>query len=146
MSEGSLLRKFLLEYTRVGSRLFRNNTGMAWTGKREGPVKRTMQVILQPGDMVLRRARPFHSGFPKGSSDLIGWTQVQITPDMVGKHVAVFTAAEVKTGKLKATVEQKAFIRTVNEAGGIGVVARKLKDLFDAARNYIGGDNENTRH
>ena len=35
------------------------------------------------------------------SSDLVGWTSVVITPAMVGKTVAVFTAIEVKPETFK---------------------------------------------
>lgn len=146
MTEGSLLKKFLLEYSKLGSRLFRNNIGKAWTGIRVGPVKETKTVTIYSGDMILRKARPFNAGLAKGSSDLIGWTTVQITPNMVGKSIAVFTACEVKTGKLKATKEQAAFVRTVNEHGGIGVVARKLEDLFKVMMQFKMGDRNEDRH
>lgn len=57
------------------------------------------------------------------SSDLIGFTPVLITPDMVGRTVAVFTAVEVKhpgwigvrTARERA---QNAFIALVNSFGG----------------------------
>ena len=144
--EGALLKKFLLEYSRRGGRLFRNNTGMGWTGKTRGPTRQVVTVTLEPGDMVIRKARPFHAGFPKGSSDLIGWTAVQITPNMIGKTVAVFTAVEAKTENVSVTKEQKSFINAVNESGGIATVARKLQDMFDAMTNYIGGHDDEARH
>ena len=35
-------------------------------------------------------------GLSIGSSDLIGWRSVEVTPEMVGKRVAIFAAVEVK--------------------------------------------------
>ena len=37
------------------------------------------------------------------SSDLIGWTEIIITPEMIGKRVAVFTAIEVKKEAWRST-------------------------------------------
>lgn len=144
VSEKNLLNSFLKEYSKLGSRLFRNNTGMGWTGITAGPIRELRKrVLLKQGDIVLKKARPFHAGFPKGSSDLIGWTQVEVTPDMVGKSVAIFTAIEVKTEKLVATREQDAFINTVNKAGGIGLIARELKDIIDRIAVYaLKGDSD----
>ena len=144
--ESNLLKKFLLEYSRLGSRLFRNNTGMGWTGLTNGISKKSITITINPGDMVIRKARPFHAGFPKGSADLIGWTKIQITPNMVGREVAVFTAVEAKTENVRATKEQTAFINTVNQAGGIAMIARKLQDIFTASTNFIGGDDDEARH
>jgi hypothetical protein len=81
-----------------------------------------------------QRGNVIRYGLCKGSSDLIGWTPVTITEDMVGKKIAVFTAIEVKlnkNGKYKATDLQKAFISAVNNAGGFAGVADCNKDLED---------------
>lgn len=59
------------------------------------------------------------------SSDLIGFTEVKITPDMVGKTIAVFTAVEVKDPKWKLSPNDKraqsqlAFIDWIKSHGGI---------------------------
>lgn len=95
-------------------RLFRNNTGQGWQGqtRREG----NLLIVANP--------RPLQAGLHKGSSDLIGWKTVEITADMVGQHVAIFTAVEVKTGSGRTTAEQDNFLQAVRDAGGIGVVMR----------------------
>ena len=67
-------------------------------------------------------------GLVKGSSDLIGWTPVEITQDMVGSHVAVFTAIEIKTAKGKPTDAQQYFIARVKADGGYAGVARSVED------------------
>ena len=92
----------------VGSgdvRLFRNNTGA---------------LLDMQGRLV-------KFGLCKGSSDLIGFRSITITPDMVGQKIAVFTAIEVKD-KGKATVEQKNFINIINNAGGYAGVAKNVND------------------
>lgn len=64
-----------------------------------------------------------------GSSDLIGWRSVIITPDMVGKKVAVFVACEVKTEKGRLSETQEKFINNVRAAGGIGLVQRGNQEI-----------------
>lgn len=78
--------------------------------------------------VVIRSATPLRAGLIKGSSDLIGWTTVEITPEMVGQKVAVFTAIEAKTGKTKISPEQQKFIDVVIESGGIAGVAKSVED------------------
>lgn len=118
MSEMNLLRSILLHCARGPVRLFRQNVGMAWTGKTER-VTRATQVTVFPGDVVIRQARPFKAGV-EGMSDLTGWT--------VKDGVAVFTAIEVKTETGRVSPEQRAFIDTVQQAGGIAGVARSVDD------------------
>lgn len=90
-------------------RLFRSNAGMAWAGN-----------AVRKGDItIIKNARPFH-GMPTGWPDLTGWTSVTITPDMVGKTVAIFTAEEVKaTGKIIPGSEQDGFREIITRMGGI---------------------------
>lgn len=60
--------------------------------------------------------RPLHAA-PTGWPDLCGWETVVITPDMVGKRMALFLAVEVKaTGKL--SLEQKKLKRLIEKMGG----------------------------
>ena len=87
-------------------RLFRNNVGLFKT---------------QDG-------RNVQTGLCVGSSDLIGFTAKIITPDDVGKTVAVFTAIEVKTDKGKTSEAQSNFINMVNHFGGIGAVVRSVEE------------------
>lgn len=112
--------------SKLGARLFRQNTGMGWVGKVEkgypGKVAR-----LSAGDVVIRNARPFHAGV-KGMSDLGGWVPVEITADMVGSTIAVYVQVEVKADT-KPTTEQLDFIDAVNRAGGRAGIARSDDDL-----------------
>jgi hypothetical protein len=64
-----------------------------------------------------------------GGSDLIGFHSVIITPDMVGKKVAIFTAFEVKRSSGgKATDKQLRFIDLVKCFGGIAGVVRSEEE------------------
>lgn len=99
--------------------IFRANCGSAWTG----------DVKKLPGNRVLiERARPFNTGLPPGFSDLFGLVSVEITPDMVGKRVAIFTAIEAKAPGKKPTDKQAAFLQAVNDNGGRAGVARSVDD------------------
>lgn len=73
-------------------------------------------------------------GLCVGSSDLIGFQSVIITPDMVGKQVAVFTAIEVKTNKGKVSPAQTKFLSMVNKFGGIGAIVRSVDDAADVLK------------
>ena len=74
------------------------------------------------------KVRKVHYGMHRGSADLIGWTTKTITSNMVGNHVAVFTAIEIKVGKRKASEAQLNFIDQVLKSGGIAGVARNKSD------------------
>ena len=74
-------------------------------------------------------------GLFKGSSDLIGWQSVTVTPDMVGQRVAVFVAIEVKTPTGRVSREQQTFIDRVREAGGRAGVARSPEEALTILQN-----------
>lgn len=122
MKEGFIIDNILLGISKLKCRLFRNNTGMGWSGEL---------LRKQEGTVTLGNARPLHAGLFKGSSDLIGWTTVTITPDMVGSEVAIFTAIEVKSGNLKPTKEQATFLQRVEASGGIAGVARSPEEAAE---------------
>jgi hypothetical protein len=106
-SEATILKQVMLKASERGYRVFRNNVGVAF----------------QPNGQVIRY------GLHTGSSDIIGWHTQVITQDMVGKKVAVFLAIETKTKKGKITKEQINFLKEVDEAGGIAMLARTPDDL-----------------
>lgn len=109
MKETDLLRHIQVAASKTGARLLRNNVGM---------------LKDENGTYV-------RYGLGTGSSDLIGWTPVKVTPEMVGLTIAVFTAIEGKVGYAKTTTEQDQFIAAVLQAGGIAGVARSEKDALD---------------
>ena len=143
MTESSLLKKFLIEYSASGHRLWRMQSGVFWNGKSKR-FNEKQTVMVNKGDVVIRKARRIRVGF-EGLSDTLGFTQVTITKDMVGRTIAVFTACEIKTPNVKATKKQQNFIRMVNEKGGIAVIARKLEHIFEAVNKFMEGNHE-TKH
>jgi len=89
-------------------RLFQSRAGFAWQGKS----------VVKGNIRIIKNAVPFH-GMPDGFPDLCGWTSVEITPDMIGKTVAVFTAIEVKTGKQVLKKDQRGFRNIIERMGGL---------------------------
>ena len=77
-------------------------------------------------------------GLCEGSSDLIGWRSVLVTPAMVGRRLAVFVAIEVKkpgreTTKKERLIVQRRFINVLRSHGGLGGFARSV----DEARKVL---------
>lgn len=118
--EIKLQNKILLRFSNGATRLFRNNVGMAWQGR---------MLKNNRGTVILENARPLHAGLMKGSADLIGWQSVEITHEMVGKRIAIFTSVEVKGKGTRTTPEQIVWRQNVSDAGGNNVIARSLEDV-----------------
>ncbi len=118
MTETLLLNQIRKETSQHGVRLFRNNIGIA---TYLGNVK----VVY---------------GLHPGSSDLIGWKTVKVTPEMVGKDIAVFVSIECKTllwkprSSDKTWQKQKKWLRAVRDAGGIAIVARSVSEALEELR------------
>ena len=70
-------------------------------------------------------------GLCVGSSDLIGFQSVTVTPEMVGQKIAVFTALEVKTEKGKPTPEQVKFTEMIKRFGGISAIVRGVDEAVE---------------
>lgn len=114
---------------------FRANVGRGWQGVgRPITTARPITVPLMPGDVLLKRARPFDTGLPTGFADVFGVTPVTITPDMVGQTVGVFVGVEVKSENGRVRPEQKRFIDAVRGAGGRAGIARTPADALAIAR------------
>lgn len=93
-----------------GVRVFRNNTGAA----------------------LDRAGRLIHFGLCEGSSDLIGWQSLVVTPDMVGQTLARFLAWEVKNETGRPTPKQQAFLDAVRRAGGIAALVRSTDEALSS--------------
>lgn len=120
MSETALVNMVRLRFSRGDARLFRNNVGEAWMGR----------AVRNPdGSVTIRNPSRVQYGLCIGSSDLIGWRSVTVTPEMVGRQVAVFVAAEGKVGRRKPTQEQESFVNAVRAAGGLAGVFYTLDDV-----------------
>jgi hypothetical protein len=105
-SEQSIQQHIRIACSTGDTRLWRNNTG-------------TLRD---------QHGRPVSFGLCKGSADLIGYRSITITPEMVGQQVAVFASIEVKTPTGRIRPEQRAWLETVQAAGGIAGVARSVED------------------
>lgn len=142
MREAPVQQRVLLALSRGLTRLFRVNTGMAYAGR--GEIHRGAQpktVTLYPGDAVVRRAQHIRMGLTNGGSDTIGWSSVDITPEWVGRRVAVFTAIEVKGDGGRVSEDQERFIQNVRLAGGIAGVAysaEEAQEIVDSYRSSAG--------
>jgi hypothetical protein len=98
-----------MEASKHNARLFRNNRGLFLT---------------------LDGSRKVRAGLEAdGASDLVGYKSIIITPDMVGKKIAVIAVAEVKRPGKYPSPEQKNFLRVVKESGGIAGVVRSAEDV-----------------
>ncbi len=100
--ETEILNRWRLKWAKWAV-LLRNNTGMFLT---------------------LDGERRVMAGLGRGTSDFIGWKTIIVTPDMVGKKVALFCAVEGKTPDGRLSEEQAHFIHMVRQAGGIAMVVR----------------------
>lgn len=138
MTESELLKRLMLGLSIPDMRVFRNHTGQGWHGNAHRFTSRGF-VDVQPGDVVIRNARPLTAGLCTGSADLIGWRTVVVTPDMVGCDIAVFTAIEAKSRTGRLTVEQTRFLDAVRAAGGIGVEARDVDGALSAVKEQERG-------
>ena len=96
-SEKRLTEEIRCSESETGSILFRNDNGMGFR----------------------KNGTPFRYGLCPGSSDIIGFKTITITPALVGKQVAVFQAIEIKTLSDKIGYEQIIFYLNVKMAKGL---------------------------
>lgn len=67
-------------------------------------------------------------GLGKGSPDLIGWVSVIITPEMVGRRVAIFVGIETKTPTNSLSSYQQIWLNRLAKDGAVSGVARSNGD------------------
>lgn len=91
-----------------GYLMYRNNTGLFLT---------------------LDGCRQVHAGLGKGTHDWIGMKTITVTPDMVGRKIAVFSSIEGKSGLRDMSKEQKIFRDVVVARGGIAFKATCPEDI-----------------
>lgn len=109
--ETSVTNDIMLALSKSGCTVFKNVRGLFLTLDKKRKVRAGIQM--------------------DGASDLIGFTRVKITQDMVGRTLPIFTAIEVKTpapNKTYASTEQLDFIKAIKENNGIAGVARSPED------------------
>ena len=136
--ETPILRTIWLAVARTTT-LFRLNTGMAWASGGGKVTKRSDGAAIVPfgRQIALGFSKPDNTPLA-GSSDLIGWHSITITPEMVGARIAVFTAVEVKrTGGGRRRPEQITFIDNVRAAGGIAGFASSPDDAIKIISDWF---------
>ncbi len=104
-SEHEIQQRIRLACGRGPVRLWRNNTGA---------------LVDQQGCFV-------RFGLCKGSSDLIGLRSMVVTPEMLGQRIAQFVALEIKAPQGVVSPQQQAFLRLVQELGGVASVCRSIQ-------------------
>ena len=124
----------------LGGLLFKNTSGVAREVRRDGSIRPIRYGLGNISAQLNQRMK---------SSDLIGITTVQITPDMVGRTFGVFTAVEVKTPGWRYTgtgreVAQKFFIDKIREWGGIAGFATNPGDYSQLIKEFTDGIDNKT--
>lgn len=129
MNESSIQQRILLEAAQCGAWLGRNNVGACMDD-------RGRMIRYGLANESERINRVFKS------SDLIGFRQMLIMPEHVGRIVAVFSAIECKRSDWKFSerddraVAQLRFIDHVRNAGGFAGFCNdpdQLKDILKCA-------------
>lgn len=123
MTEHETQQRILLACGSGTTRLWRNNVGTGWAGQATQVTAANATAIgqtLRPGDVVVRQGRPLHAGLCVGSSDLIGYRQVD--------GVAQFVAIEVKSERGRPTPQQVQFLNHIQAAGGCAGITRSVDD------------------
>lgn len=121
MAETETLKKVMLKLgAKNWLKIWRNNTGQAWQGKRFGLKRGTRvvdemgrSIVVEPGDIMIKGARPVNFGLA-GSGDIAGI----IAP------AGIMIYIETKYGRYKQTEQQKRFAKMIQDMGGIYIVAR----------------------
>ena len=109
-------------------RIYRANVGAGWTGNAIVRASSRLTVELQPGDVVIRQARPFDTGLPEGFPDLVGGVQHTVTEADVGKKLAVLAFIENKSATGKLSEKQAKFLKALSLFGAKTGVARSAED------------------
>ncbi len=124
MLENPVQTRIRLEAATAGLQLFRNNVG-ACTDETGRLIRYGLGNDSEKINKVLK------------SPDLVGWQSIVITPDMIGKRVAVVASLEVKRSDWNPAkkldpheLAQQAWHDLVNAAGGKSGFATGPADIY----------------
>lgn len=119
-SEKSILAQTLVDVSALPETLFyRNNTGMAWQGKRVRDVYPGTNIPIPPNVTVLVDARPVRFGL-EGSGDIMGTFK--------GSAVAI----ETKTESGPQRTAQERFEIAWKKAGGVYLLVRSPEQAVNS--------------
>lgn len=118
VEESNIVANCLIRGSQLGCLLGKNVRGMFQTlGKRPHKMKAGWLIPASP--------------------DMVGHYSMLITPEMVGKRVAVAMYIEAKTPSGFVAKEQERFIEHAVKAGAIAGVARSAEQMEIILKNYI---------
>lgn len=121
------------------STMFRCHTGKGYVPGGGKPIRLANGDVLVPAGRPIALGLSLVNGDPVvGTHDLIGWTTIKITPEMVGKEVAVITTIETKssTGGRRRP-DQIKFMENVQRAGGISGFAKCAADVVEIMQQFL---------
>ena len=127
MKVNEIANKALKEF----SFIFNNPVGSSVVGGKQFYAKKDGAIPVKKGDRVTIGGQRISYGLFPGSSDYVGWDETVITPDMVGKTVAVFTSIEIKTENDKLSDKQRRWNAAVRRSGGIAEVWHAVGDAIE---------------
>ena len=100
-------------------RMFRNLVGSGFVGEPPNALRRVT------------------FGLAVGSGDLIGFRSYTVTPEDVGRTVAVFSSCEVKRPRNSHTAKnQKLWRDMVQARGGIAVIAKSVESAVSEVMGW----------
>lgn len=124
-------------------RLFNNPVGVGvvighkHSLTRQAIITKVLDLVRSLGGFANRQK----FGLAVGSGDLMGYQTITITPEMVGRQVAVILSCEVKTEKGPVREEQYRWAAHINSVGGRAIIARSLEAArAELDKPFIGVD------
>lgn len=141
MSSESVVQKrvwaTLARRRRARAVMFRTNSGKAWLSGGGPAVTLPNKSVLVPfGRPVALGLATMDGATVPGLPDLTGWTEVVITPEMVGRTIPVFTWIDAKeSGGGKRLQHQINCMKQLHQAGGIAGFAQSeeaANEVIDA--------------
>lgn len=134
MSESALYAEILRELSCGPTRLFRQQSMLAWAGKVFSKGTFVDATGRRRETITLIDPHPVKFG-TQGMADLGGLTSIIITPDMLGQRIAIDVQIEGKSRTGCATPEQRAYLEVCRSLGGRAGIARTVED----ARRILAG-------
>ncbi|MEO5368507.1 MAG: VRR-NUC domain-containing protein [Magnetococcus sp. DMHC-1] len=120
MSNRKNLQNGILRLGQGSLRLFANPCGTGWQGKI---ISRTPEYI------TLQHPRLITFGLCPGSSDVVGFKSVEVSEEMTGTKIAVFTAIEIKTDNDTIKEHQSNFLKIIGNMGGVALIGRDVETV-----------------